>query len=589
MPRFRGRVLGHAALLVVAALVATACGTTQTAQAPSPSPSPSPGPGGTAIISGKVLIGDLDALLFCIELFLPSPPAVQRGGARPAAQGPTCWGQPRDGIRVSAWDDAAIPARAGLRALYEKVLSNPKVQRNAQVRARLQQKLSRISKTKPAKVPGSATPIATTTTSNGNYTLQVPASFVGKDVLVCVEGRPVTPTATGYVGVCTTMTVQPNQPGNTAINNVNFFTIEESAGLVAEIRSSAGSAWPGGVPIPQLSPVDVVFMDTVSSTLRDCLRTSDPGGLGIFYAAPNLWPFYSGYGTQSTALTSPIRITDTLPAPNVWQFQGVVQWRSDPVVDTLYLLDLSGCAAGIVTTETFITTVTANAGQFVAPLVEESAVFEVLVARDTVQPNFNVGGLGTPATADGNYKVDADPGPGVVSEVQVPFSEPLHDSSGSTGEHLVYLSSFGVTCPGAPGALGIAGCSEWSGFVPATDTVNWSRPNAQVAVYDAHQGTWVTVTGPNVAVHRQDQVDPLLLPLEQPDTLTAVRLRAWADDLRAPNNQGEVLPSRTWMTRYSGGATDAWITAADPLQILDLAGNVTGPGALLSKGGVVVP
>jgi hypothetical protein len=34
--RFSGRALGHVALLVVAALVAAACGTTQTAQAPSP-------------------------------------------------------------------------------------------------------------------------------------------------------------------------------------------------------------------------------------------------------------------------------------------------------------------------------------------------------------------------------------------------------------------------------------------------------------------------------------------------------------------------------------------------------------------------
>lgn len=38
--RFDGRALGHVALLAVVALVAAACGSTQTAQAPHPQPKP---------------------------------------------------------------------------------------------------------------------------------------------------------------------------------------------------------------------------------------------------------------------------------------------------------------------------------------------------------------------------------------------------------------------------------------------------------------------------------------------------------------------------------------------------------------------
>ncbi|MDR7400385.1 MAG: hypothetical protein QN144_13900, partial [Armatimonadota bacterium] len=565
-------------------------GTTQTAQAPTPSPSPSP-PAGTVTVHGKVFIQDEINLANCINL------------------GGPCTGFPvRDGVVVAAYDDAL--ATTGAATAPQRVLNHP---RAAQFSKRLLdsvrrgQELARrvVANRRPS--PGQPA-LDTDTTSNGEYQLDIPASFVNKKILVCVQGLPFTgpnPGDPALIGVCTTMTVHPPDPGNTAVNTVNFLTTSGVNMLVDVRRADTGASLADpvtGLPtantLPQTVPVDLVFSGPVSSTLKTCIDTANTfgGAKGIFTADPNAWPFNSGYGTQLTAVTAPIRIVSSLPAANVYRFRGAVQWRTDRVVDVPYLLN-PGCGIIGASASVVVVQMSANLGQAAAPLVNPLEDIEVMVQQDTRVPDFNPT-TGTfaesqfvPAGYNGQYDRSEN-------DSFIPFNEPINDATGRDGFFVLYLGSFG-TCTASNAAPAVTpgpandssgpACSLWTLFAPANDIFNWSKPSAAGAVFDAHQGALVTVSGDDFTVVVLHTNNALLG--DQPDTLMAIRLNNWADDARAPGNGGEIggLPNgATVLVMYSAGLGNAWATTADPTFIVDLAGNQTFPPNIV-KGGLIVP
>lgn len=547
--------------------------TSQTAQAPSPSPSPSP-PAGTVTVHGKVYV--LDELSF-FSCFLND---FNLAG---------CVGSPvRDGTEVAAYDDAAIPASASLASRLQQALARlerlPK--KNPKTLERLRKALAKAQRAKPAKVPGSATPVATARTSNGNYTLNVPASFIGKNLLVCVTGQPATPNPNpgnpDIIGFCTTLTVQANTGGNTMVNQVSFIAPELSGNdnFLIDVRSATtGQSVIGGV-IGQKEALDIVFARPVTAGLKAALdspttpasptaRTSDPC---FFFEAD--FPFdatYAGYGGTATgpdtAAPRFIRVVTSLPAPNVYRFQGAVQWRSERTQDTPYTL-FEFCGPDVLFMEPgliLVVTPSANVGQFVVPFVEEVDEIPLAVRQDTELPRFATGGLGLPAApAPGWGNVDESDALAENDRVHIPFSEPIIDAS---------------SAPSVTGLLssGLAN-SRWTVFIPASDTSNWNKPTGANALFDAHQNTWLS-TG-----FQEDDGGVAT-------TVVAARL---ADlDNTGGATDPELAAGNSVLTRFSAGVSDPWAVGGDPTFIVDKGGNqVTAGGgndALLTFGGVVVP
>lgn len=586
MARFR-RALGHPALLLVMAFV-TACGTTQTAQAPSPSPSPSP-PAGTVTVHGKVFVADELSIVTCLGLFFGGF-RVAGGGARPA-QLAGCVGTPvRDGTEVAAYDDAAIPARqavlsaqriqaalAGLERLPKK---DPKTVEG------LRKALARAQEAKPTKVPGSAAPVATARTSNGNYSLAVPASFIGKNLLVCVTGQPATPNPNpgnpDIIGFCTTMTVLANAEGNTAVNQVNFLAVELSGddNFIIDVRSAqTGQSVIGGV-IGQREALDVVFARNVTTGLKAALDsptvlrgTVEP----CFYFEADS-PFdstYSGYGgtssAQDTDVPSYIRVVTSLPQPNVYRFQGAVQWRSERTQDTPYTL-WEFCGPDVFfmdPAQILVVQMSTNLGQAVTPfLAEVDEVAKVSVRQDTELPRFATGGLGTPATVPsgyGNYDRSDD-------RVHIPFSEPIIDASTDGVTFLLRVT--------APPVL-----ANWTMFVPASDTADWSKPLGDATnvdyLFDAHLNNWVSG-----GVHVDDA--------GVADTVVAARLhRMRVNTSGYTATDSNLVDGNSVLTRYSAGAADPWVGSDGNTFIVDKGGWQVNPGgandAFLTFGGNVVP
>jgi hypothetical protein len=592
MARFSGRTLGHAALLLVVALVVAACGTSQTAQAPSPSPSPSPGPGGTVTVHGKVFV--LDELSFTTCFFnnlLTNP-------------GAGCEGSPvRDGTEVAAYDDAAIPARAGslaarlqagLAALERLPKKNPKTVE------RLRKALARAQRAKPTKVPGSATPVATARTSNGNYSLNVPASFIGKNLLVCVTGQPATPNPNpgnpNIIGFCTTMTVLANSGGNTAVNQVNFVAPEISGddNFIIDLRSAAtGNSVIGGV-IGQREALDVVFARPVTPGLKAALdspttpaapaaRTDKPC-FGVEADSP-FSGTYAGYGGTATGrdllLPRFIRVVTSLPSPNVYRFQGAVQWRSERTQDTPYVLffdepeecdpDIFFMEPGLI----LVVQMSTNLGQAVVPFVEELDFLEFKVRQDTELPRFATGGLGTPATVPNGYgNISYTAANNNEELLHIPFSEPIVDAS--TAPSVTRLLSVEVASGGNE--------SFWTVFIPASDTSNFTKPygfQGFNALFDAHQNLWLS------AGFQLDDAG-------QATAVVAARLRDLGTNAGNTSNDPQLAVGNSVLTRFSAGSTDAWAVGGDdPTFIVDKGGNqVTAGGgndAFLTFGGTVVP
>jgi len=548
-------------------------------------------------VHGKVFVLDFLSFVTC---FFSFPPFSSTG----------CQGIPvKDGTEVAAYDDAAIPATASYTARLQQALAHlerlPK--KNPKTVERLRKLLARAQKARPTKVPGGANPVATARTSNGNYTMQVPASFIGRDLLVCVTGQPATPTPNpgnpNIVGFCTTLTVQENRGGSTMVNQVNFIAPELTGdnNFLLDVRSAVDGRSVIGKVIGQREALDFVFTRPVTPGLKAQLdrptgTATTPDACFWFEADAPFDVVYSGYGGTSTGFPrfvptgSAMRVVTSLPKPDVYRFQGAVQWRSERTQDTPYSL-FEECPADIFRMEPgriLVVTPSTDVGQFVTPVIEELEVLPFFVRQDTELPRFATGGLGlppTPAPGWGNYSLDGD-------VVHIPFSEPIVDASPPPSvSFLLSLETGTAPCP----------CeSVWTMFVPAGDLSNFSKPRGTPFpppagmptdfLFDAHRNTFVPTGG---VFHRDDS--------GVADAVVAARLHRLrlptdvdGDDVpdRDPNADGPEDKDNSVLTRYSAGFGDAWRAGPDPTFIADKAGNqVTAGGgddAFLTFGGKVV-
>ncbi|GBD29325.1 hypothetical protein HRbin32_00413 [bacterium HR32] len=606
MSRFRGSTLGHVALLVVAALVAAACGTSQTAQAPSPSPSPSP-PGGTVTVSGKVLV---------TGLVLPNPPAVF---GNPAA----------DGTRVSYWVTSQLTAAgspaSALEASLNAVRNAAKRGVTAAAAERMLRQLSelkaqaqRLGRVGPSiTYPITTAPAATVGTSGGEYTFNVPASLVGQQITICVRGPNVTgdtnagdPTITG---ACGTMTVMLNQGGSTAINRMSFVVPQQGLGFY--ILTTASNVF-GATPLGQTTPVNLVTIAPLSAADNTFIRSRLVIGMD-----PRLYPQASPYAGTGAAIAKALRVVSSVSG-TTFTIRGVVQWRSDQSTDAAYQLDGTGgwdvtggggaddfvdggqgcewdgaeagtndpgaapnglaraaqiAASGLSPSAPFmflatniftIITPTTQAGEFVFPNFIPVHCVSFRVARDTTPPTFSAssvpesvpaapGGLGNwSQTAPNNY-------------VWVPFSEP----------------AMSARPLGAGGDLDDP--TEWTRFVPANDQADGEKGAASPDLWDAHVGAYVAGAG---AVH----VDLS----GQPDAITGVRVPVACNETLGPGAGAPELVTpcpnaanngKTVRTDWDAQFGDWWFTVWSPVQLSDLSGNTIPPGPALRITGVVVP
>ena len=608
MARFRGRALGHAALLVVMALVAAACGTTETAQAPTPSPSPSP-PAGTVTIAGKVGFG-----------------------GQPATSEPTAILVPaRDGTVVGYWVTSTLPTGASRYERHLQALAGSRIaavaenaraalQRLAQARARSQVVQPRIT------YPITAPPAATTTTTGGEYTFNVPASLIGQQITVCVLGPNVTgapnPGDPSVPGLCGTMTVQANQGGSTFVNRMSFVLARQTLGnyFVLETQSNIF----GATPLGQATPIQLVTIAPLTAADAAFLNSRLVVGM-----VPQTWPNASVYAGNDAATTAALRVVGSVSA-STYSLRGRVQWRSDTVQNATYWLDARADGTRIpafiadrdnddqlddnevgnlacpwtrpgplawgtgaqdtgrgrqifdsrivrvdpgapflylMTTDSVILTPTAQAGYFVLPVTQPLGCVPFLVARDTSAPAF---GEAPPTLTessppgDRNFSVGT-PGGG-VGQVVVPFPEPLLSDPAAAA---TFLDE-----------------PEWTRFIPANDQDDWQKALAgaphDAALWDAHVGAFVDVAG---SLH----VD-LSGPAGRPDASTGIRLRF---DATVAGDPELVLPPptprQTFRVDWSAQVGDAWRTPHDPISVQDLAGNSTAPGLSLRWLGNVVP
>jgi len=609
--RFSGRALGHVALLVVAALVAAACGTSQTAQAPStPTPPPT---GGTVTIAGKVGFG-----------------TGVIGGEPVAILTPA-----RDGTVVGYWVTSTLTAAGSrlerhLQALASGAVSSATresarsmLERLAKARARGQVVQPRIT------YPITAPPAGTATTTGGEYTLNVPASLVGQQITVCVLGPNVTgnpnPGDPSIPGLCGTMTVQQNQGGSTFVNRMSFLLARQQLGTYFVLESASNIFQP--TPLGQATPINLVTIAPLTAADRDFLNARLVVG-----AVPQTWPNNSVYAGNDPATTAALRVVGSVSG-NTYSLRGRVQWRSDRVRNAEYQLDARAdgtfvpafiadrdnddsfdnnevgelaCRwtqpgsgqwgrddlrgqqifdsrivrvnAGapflfLMTTDSAIITPTANSGYFVLPVVAPLGCVPFLVAQDTSAPRFGEAPATLPESrpsGDRNYSVGT-PGPanaGGFGQTVVPFPEPL------LSDPAVAAASF-LNEP------------EWTLFIPANDQGNFRKanngtdnntdPNA-VALWDAHIG----------AFRRGPAGEPLHVDLiGRIDAATGARLRF-------PNTDPELTlppptPPQTFRADWSAQTGDAWRTGNDPINVQDLAGNSTSPGVSLQWTGNVVP
>ncbi|MDR7529117.1 MAG: hypothetical protein QN130_14745 [Armatimonadota bacterium] len=578
MARFSGRALGHAALLLVAALVAAACGTTQTAQAPTPSPSPSP-PGGTVTIAGKVGFG----LVFTSE-----PTAI----LFPA----------RDGTVVGYWVTSTLPAGA---SRYERYLQALAGSRIASVAANARAKLQRLAQARArSKVvqprityPITAPPAGTATTTGGEYTLNVPASLVGQQITVCVLGPNVTgapnPGDPSVPGLCGTMTVQANQGGSTFVNRMSFVLARQQLGtyFVLETQSNIFST----TPLGQATPIQLVTIAPLTAADNAFITNRLIVGM-----KPATWPNASVYAGNNPATTAALRVVGSVSG-STYSLRGRVQWRSDSVQNATYQLDArggddsvsfvegevndlscewtpSGAAnnglreqqiveSGVVadvdqpflwlmTTDSVILTPTAQAGYFVLPVAEPLGCVDFLVARDTSSPAFGEAPATLPESRPtGDRNLDLDNPAAGQARVVVPFPEPL------------------LSDPSA--AASFLDEPEWTLFIPANDQDDSTKARL-AALWDAHVGAFQAAAA-NLHVDLSSR----------PDAATGARLDFDMTDpeLTVP----PPTPRQTFRVDWSAQLGDGWATANDPINVQDLAGNSTAPGPSLRWLGNVVP
>jgi hypothetical protein len=566
-------------------------------------------------IAGKVGFGNIDP-------------------TRPLTEPVTILTPARDGTEVGYWVTSTLTAAGSrlerhLQALASGAVSSATresarrmLERLAKARARSQVVQPRIT------YPITAPPAGTATTTGGEYTLNVPASLVGQQITVCVLGPDVTGNPNrgdpSIRGLCGTMTVQQNQGGSTFVNRMSFVFPRQELGTYFVLASESNIFQP--TPLGQATPINLVTIAPLTNADRDFLNARLVVG-----AVPQTWPNNSVYAGNDPATTAALRVVGSVSGA-MYSLRGRVQWRSDRVRNAEYQLDPRadgqqvtayiadrnnddnldnnevgelacewtqrgpgqwGNDAGrgqqifdsrivredagapflfLMTTESRIITPTANSGYFVLPVTEPLGCVPFLVAQDTSAPQFGEAPATLPESrpsGDRNYSVGT-PGPanaGGFGQTVVPFPEPL------------------LSDPAA--AASFLNEPEWTLFIPANDQGNFRKanngtdnntdPNA-VALWDAHIG----------AFRRGPAGEPLHVDLiGRIDAATGARLRF-------PNTDPELTlppptPPQTFRADWSAQAGDAWRTANDPINVQDLAGNSTSPGASLQWTGNVVP
>ncbi|MDR7545483.1 MAG: hypothetical protein QN120_14660 [Armatimonadota bacterium] len=601
MARFSGRALGHAALLLVVALVAAACGTTQTAQAPTPSPSPSP-PGGTVTVSGKVLV---------TGTVLPNPPAVQGNPAN-------------DGTVVGYWVTSTLPAgspTARLEAVLDAVRNQQRrgtaaaaAEKMLAQLAQLKDRAQRLGRIGPSiTYPITAAPAQTTTTQGGEYTFNVPASLIGQQITICVLGPNVTgavnPGDPTIVGACGTMTVMANQGGSTAINRMSFVLPQQQTGFY--VLTLASNIF-GGTPLGQTTPIQLVTIANLTAADNAFIRSRLAVGMD-----PRLYNQASPYAGTGPGVAKALRIVSSVSG-TTFTYRGVVQWRSDSSRNAAYQIDFTGAwdvtgpagaddfvdggngcewdgaetgtndpgvapngaaraaqlaASGltpdtspwiVLATNIFtIITPTTQAGEFVFPNFIRPHCVGFLVAQDTAPPTFAAapvpesvpaapGGLGNWSRTAPNY-------------VWIPFSEP----------------AMAARPLGAGGSLDDP--AEWTRFVPANDQNDGQKAAAVPGLWDAHVGAYVAPG----AQHNDLS--------GQPDAITGVRVPVACAETLGPGAGvselvcGSADDGKSVRTDWDAQFGDWWFTVWSPVSFSDLAGNTVSPGPSLRIFGVVVP
>jgi hypothetical protein len=523
----------------------------------------------------------------------------------------------RDGTVVGYWVTSTLTAAGSrlerhLQALASGAVSSATresarrmLEQLAQARARSQVVQPRIT------YPITAPPAGTATTTGGEYTLNVPASLVGQQITVCVLGRNVTdrdnPGDPSIPGLCGTMTVQQNQGGSTFVNRMSFVLARQELGTYFVLESS-NIFQP--TPLGQATPINLVTIAPLTAADRDFLNARLVVG-----AVPQTWPNNSVYAGNNPATTAALRVVGSVSG-NTYSLRGRVQWRSDRVRNAEYQLDPRGgplqvtdgqttrqgfrcewqpqgvanndargrqiIQSGVVnqtspflwlmTTDSLIITPTANSGYFVLPVVEPLRCVPFLVAQDTSAPRFGEAPATLPESSpsgDRNYSVGT-PGGGFGQTV-VPFPEPLL-----------------ADIAGAPDGLLVE--DEWTLFIPANDQDDYIKANClnrnenvctapgvqPVNLWDAHVGGYQAALA-NLHVDLSGR----------PDASTGARLRFQNSDpeLTLP----PPTPRQTFRADWSAQFGDIWFGPADPVNVQDLAGNSTSPGASLQWTGNVVP
>lgn len=602
MPKFRGRFLGHAALLVVAALVATACGTSQTAQQPSPSPSPSPGPGGTVTVAGKVLFGER----FSREPVFEGPPA-------------------RDGTVVGYWVTSTLPAGASrVERAMQAIASNPKARGAAAAARALLDRLNKArarSKVVQPKIayPITAPPAATTTTTGGEYTLNVPASLVGQQITVCVLGPNVTgspnPGDPIVPGLCGTMTVQANQGGSTFVNRMSFVMARQQLGTYFVLETQSNIF--GAAPIPQATPISLVTLAPLTAADNAFITNRLIVGMD-----PAAYPNASVYAGNNPATTAALQVVGSVSGAT-YNFRGRVQWRGDRVQDAPYQLDARGgddsvlfrddsvrelacewtpangdrllnrrrsrqiVESGVqresgtsflwlMTTDSVILTPTAQAGYFVFPVTEPLGCVPFRVAQDTSAPRFGEAPSTLPESSpSGSRNFDVNAAPGNRGQVVVPFPEPLL-ADPTAGEDLFAEQHWTLFIP-ANDQDDFLKAGDWDDNWDGGDPVPDINDGTAAAGWDAHVGNFVDAAG---SAH---------LDLSgRTDAITGMRLRfSGCDPADATDPEITCPPpgNQTFRVDWSAQAGDGWANtgstsgARDPINVQDLGGNSTAPGA----------
>jgi hypothetical protein len=241
----------------------------------------------------------------------------------------------------------------------------------------------------------------------------------------------------------------------------------------------------------------------------------------------------------------------------------------------------------LMTTDSVILTPTAQSGYFVLPVVEELGCVPFQVVRDTVAPAFGEAPATLPESRPSGSRDLVLGGGGTISgspaeRVVVPFPEPL------LPDPAVATSFF----------VGF----EWTLFIPANDQDDWNKAVDMSTspfgvfiprLWDAHVGSYVAAGGAHFDLSgRTDAITGARVDFRRNQNCTSPGL--YPTNCGSGSGDPELTvppptPRQTFRVDWSAQLGDGWTSTIDPINVQDLAGNSTSPGASLRWTGNVVP